>query len=61
MDEKSLMVLQGEIKTPPMSEAARREADFYFVACNREKILHFHTRAQCRTLARAATSCGSTT
>ena len=28
MDEKSLMVLQGEIKTPPMSEAARREAGF---------------------------------
>ena len=28
MDEKSLMVLQGEIKTPRMSEAARREAGF---------------------------------
>jgi phage-related protein len=25
---KSLMVLRGEIKTPPMSEAARREAGF---------------------------------
>ena len=28
MNGKSLMVLQGEIKTPPMSEEARREAGF---------------------------------
>ena len=28
MNGKSLMVLRGEIKTPPMSEAARREAGF---------------------------------
>jgi len=28
MDGKGLMVLQGEIKTPPMSEAARRETGF---------------------------------
>ena len=28
MNGKSLMVLQGKIKTPPMSEAARREAGF---------------------------------
>ena len=28
MNGKSLMVLRGEIKTPPMSEAARRETGF---------------------------------
>ena len=28
MNGKSLMVLHGEIKTPPMSEAARRETGF---------------------------------
>ena len=28
MDGKSLMALKGEIKTPPMSEAARRETGF---------------------------------
>jgi phage-related protein len=28
MNGKSLMVLEGEIKTPPMSEAARRETGF---------------------------------
>ncbi len=28
MNGKSLMVLQGEIRTPPMSEAARRETGF---------------------------------
>src|SRR6266705_2502538 len=28
MNGKSLMVLQGEIKTPPMSESARRETGF---------------------------------
>ncbi len=28
MDGKSLMVLEGEIRTPPMSEAARRETGF---------------------------------
>ena len=28
MNGKSLMVLRGEIKTPPMSEAARREAGY---------------------------------
>ena len=28
MNGKCLMVLRGEIKTPPMSEAARREAGF---------------------------------
>jgi phage-related protein len=28
MNGKSLMVLRGEIKTPPMSEVARREAGF---------------------------------
>jgi phage-related protein len=28
MNGKSLMVLAGEIKTPPMSEAARRETGF---------------------------------
>src|SRR6266567_6991817 len=29
MNDKSLMVLQGEIKTPPMSEAARRETGLF--------------------------------
>lgn len=28
MNGKSLMLLRGEIRTPPMSEAARREAGF---------------------------------
>jgi phage-related protein len=28
MDGRALMVLRGEIKTPPMSESARREAGF---------------------------------
>jgi len=30
MNGKSLMVLQGEIKTPPISEGARRETGFLF-------------------------------
>jgi hypothetical protein len=60
MNGKSLMVLRGEIKTPPMSEAARRETGFLLRRFNKEKILRFRTRAPCRTLARAATNCAST-
>ena len=45
MNGKSLMVLRGEIKTPPMSEAARREAGFLIRRLQqREKLALPHSR-----------------
>lgn len=39
MNGKSLMVLQGEIKTPPMSEAARRETGFLNMKAEKKRRL----------------------
>ena|SRR2546421_10352211 len=45
MDGKGLMVLKGEIKTPPMSEAARREAGFLLRRLQQGEILSLpHSR-----------------
>ena len=46
MNGKALMILQGEIKTPPMSQSARREAGFLLRRLQQGDLLALpHSRA----------------
>lgn len=50
------MILRGEIKTPPMSESARREAGFLLRQLQEGEFSACRNRGQCRPLVRAAMS-----
>jgi hypothetical protein len=55
-EDKPLVWLRGEIKTPPFSQAGRLEAGYLLRYCNKERRWGFRIHGPCRPSERDVTS-----